>query len=306
MLLLRGRDLELFRLDGRSLVRKGAFRSPGKRSRPLLVDAAANPAGGAPLVTVVFGDDVQSVDQGTDTWLHAFVLSAAADGALHPASDDLRAYLRIAGGGVHLQRRGTYELVEGPVRAVVEASGRHAATRAEVPWAGRWLLEATPLRGGTEALAWDGTRPMVVKLEKGARVPGGSILEDLGSVDEPQVAIRLERPLFRMGMDKEGKVLENWHPVPRRVIVAADGAAYTVLRERSKRFLGSTSGQDAVVRLDWSGGQLSVSRPYAGVEAFVLDFALLERSGGRPAALLLVNDKDDGSGRARLLFQEPR
>ncbi len=307
VLLLRDRELERFRLEGRSLARRGAFRSPPRRSRPLLLDAAANPAGGDPLVAVVFGEDVQSVDQGTDTWLHAFVLSAQADGGLSSWSDDLRAYLRITGGKIHLQRRGTYELVEGPVRPVEESSGRYLPTRAETPWAARWLLDATPLPGGREALAWDGTRPMVVKLERFARVPGGSILGDLGNVVEPQVAIRLERPLFRMGMDKEGKVLENWHPVPRRVIVATDGAAYTVLRERTKGgLLGRASGQDAVVRLDWSGGQLSVSRPYAGVEAFVLDFALVERSGGRPAALLLVNDKDDGSGRAHLLFQEPR
>jgi hypothetical protein len=307
VLLLRGRDLELLRLEKRTLVWKGAFRSPARASRPLLLDATPNPSGGDALVTVVFGDDVQSIDQGADTSLHGFVLLAGPEGGLRPASDDLRGYLRIAGGGIHLQTRGAYHPAEGRVHPVVEAAGRYAATPAEVPWAGRWLLETTPLLGGKEALAWEGTRPIVVKLEQGARAPDGSILEDLGSVEEPQIAVRLEDPIYKLGMDRQGKVLESWRPIPRRVIVASDGGAYTVLRGRSKPLLGRTSGQDAIVRLDWSGSEhLSLSRPYPGVEAFVIDFALVERPGLLPAALLLVNEKDDGSGRAHLMFQEPR
>jgi hypothetical protein len=304
ILLLRDGQLERFRLEGGRLVRTGAFRSPAKRSRPLLLDATPDPSGEGALVTAVFGEDLLSVDQGTDTTLHSFVLSAGESGEIRTASGDLGAYLRIADGKLYLQRRGTDEVYTGGVRPLETTSGRFAATRSEVPWARRWLLDATPLPGGRVAIAWDGDRPTVVTLAEGDRVSGGSLLGDLGNVDDPKFAYRLAQPLYKLGLDKEGRVYETWRAVPRRVIVTADGAAYTVFRGRSKRLLGKASGQDAVVRLDWSGRELAVARPYPGVEAFVLDFALLDRSGGLPAALLLVNEGGDGSGRAHLVLQE--
>lgn len=304
VLLLRGRELEVLRLERRRLVRAGAFQAPARNSRPLLLDAAPNPGGGDPLVTAVFGEDVQSVDRGADTSLNAFVLAAGQEGDLRPLSADLGAWLRIVGGTVYSQGRGLGELASGPVRRLREASGRYLPG-AEVPWAGRGLLDATPLPGGREALAWDGDRPVVVKLEGGARAPGGLILGDLGTVREPGVAIRIDRPIFR-GLDREGRRKDNWTPLPRRVAVAADGGLYTVLRERSATLLGKTSGRDAVVRLDWSDRALSVSRPYPGVDAYLIDFALIDLPGRHLVTLLLVNEEEDGSGRAHLVFQEPR
>jgi hypothetical protein len=305
VLLLRGRFLERFRIEGRSLVRVGAFRATPANARPLRVDAAASSPGGNPLVAVVFGEDVRSVDQGTDTRLHAFVLSpSTSDGELSLMSEDLGGWVRLAGGQAYLQRRGTDELASGRVHRVEWASGRYAAGYDEIPWAGRSLLDATPLPGGTTALAWDGERLHVVRLDGRGRVPGGSMLGTLGGVEEPRVAIRTDRPMLR-GLDQEGRLKDSWRPVPRRVLISGR-AAYTVARGRSARLLGKASGQDAVVRLDWSGGALAVSRPYPPVDAFVLDFALLETPGANPVALLLVNEKEDGSGRAHLLFQEAR
>lgn len=305
VLLLHGRFLERFRIEGRSLVRVGAFRAPRANARPLRVDAAASPAGGDPLVAVVFGDDVRSVDQGTDTRLHAFLLSArSSDGELRPMSEDLGGWVRLAGGTAYLQRRGTDELASGPVHRLEAASGWYAPGSDEIPWAGRSLLDATPLPGGREALAWDGERLHVVRLGGRGRVSGGSMLGALGDVREPRVAIRTDRPMLK-GLDQEGRVKDSWRPVPRRVLISG-GAAYTIARGRSARLLEKASGQDAVVRLDWSGGALGVSRPYPPVDAFVLDFALLETPGARPVAVLLVNEKEDGSGRAHLLFQEPQ
>lgn len=305
ILLLRSGALERFCLRGRDLVRTGAFRAPGKDWWPLLLDAAPRGAGGASLVSVVFGEDLRSVDRGTDTRLHAFVLSARAEGELRPASADLGGWVRITDGRVLVQSRGMEELFSGPVRRVEETAGRWIATGPEIPWAGRWLLAATPLPGGAEALAWDGARPTIVELAGGARVTGGTILGDLGTVDQPRVAIRVDRPILR-GIDQEGARKDTWHALPRRVSIGPDGAAYTVERGRSKSLLGKTSGQDTIVRLDWSRGALAPSRPYPGVDAFLIDFALVDRPGGRPVALLLVNEEEDGSGRAHLVFQEPR
>lgn len=303
VLLLRGRHVERFRIEGRSLVRSGSFRAPAN-ARPLRLDATSSADGDDPLVAVVFGEDLRSVDQGADTRLHAFLLAAREDGELRPVSEDLGAWLRLAGGEAYLQARGTDELASGPVRRIEETSGRYAAGAGEIPWAGRWLLDATPLPGGSDALAWDDERLHVVRLEGRDRVPGGSMLGDLGRVDEPRVAIRTDRPIMK-GLDQEGRRKDQWRPVARRVLVSG-GAAYTVARERSNRLFGKATGQDAVVRLEWSGGALAVSRPYPAVDAYVLDFALLERPGTGPAALLLVNEKEDGSGRAHLLFQLPR
>lgn len=304
VLLLAGRDVELSRLEGRKLVRTGSYRARARSWRPLLLDAAPGSGDGA-LVAVTFGEDAQGVDEGADTSLHGFVLLADGAGALRPASADLGGWLRIAGGGPHLQRRGAFAPFAGAVRRVEESADRFAVA-GDVAWAGRWLLDATPLSGGAEALAWDGPRPAVVGLQDGAVAPDGTILEDLGRVDDPQVAVRLEEPVFKSGMDRQGRVLEAWHPLPRRLLVAGDGAAYTILRARSKPLMGKPSGQDAVVRLVRSGEGLALSRPFPAVEAFVIDFALLERPGAAPAAVLLVNERADGTGRAHLVLQAPR
>lgn len=307
VLLLSGRELERHRLEGRRLVRIGAFQAPGKRLRPLLLDAAPAAApGDDALVTAVFAEDVDSVDQGTDTLPHGFVLSARADGTLAPASADLKAYLRVSGGKPHAQSRGNNTLFFGSVRAVEGPPGKLAPAGPAVPWAGRGLLEATPLPGGAEALAWENDKLVVVSVESGRRVPGGSFPGELGTVKEPRIAIRLEQPLFAMGIDKETRQANLWFPVARRVAVLPDGSAYTFLREREKRLLGKATGQDGVVRLDWKDGALATSAPYPPVEAFVLDFAVVERPGGAPLALLLTNDKEDGSGQAYLVVQEPR
>lgn len=308
IVLLREREVERLRLSGRELRRTGSFRAPVKRARPLHLDAAPAPGGNPAVVAALFGEDVQSVDEGTDTALHAWVLAASEDGDFRAASDDLEAYVRVVDGKIRLQRRGRHELQWGPVLSVEERAGRYAATEGALPWGSRWLLEATPLPGGEDALAWEDGKPFLVSRDDGARRPGGGLLGGLGSVREPSLAVRLERPLFRMGLDKEGRVSDTWHPLPRRVAISSDGGIYTIDRGRSKGLplLGRTSGQDSVVRLDVSEGALSLSRPFEGVEAYVLDFALVERPGAPPAALLLVNDESDGSGRAHLVAREPR
>lgn len=306
--LLRERDLDRFRLEGRTLVRTGRFRSPFKVSRPLWVDAGPGPEG-APLVTVVFAEDVQSVDEGTDTRLHSWILSPEADGSLRPVSGDIEAYARLLGGALYAQRRGANRLVGGPVLAVERAGEGYAVGTRVVPWASPWLLASTPLPGGSLALAFEEGHPMLFSRDGGDPAAAGALLGDFGKISHPGVSVRLARPVYVLGLDKEGRRTDDWHPIPRRIALGSDGAAYTVDRGRARGLpvIGKTTGRDSVVRLEAARGELAASRPFPGVEAFLLDFALVERSGSPPLAVLLLDAEDeDGSGEAFLLVQRAR
>jgi len=129
-------------------------------------------------------------------------------------------------------------------------------------------------------------------------------LEDLGDFEGPGVAVRLKDPEYRTGFDD--MVAEEFFFLPRRMTRGMGGKTYTIDRGRRMpelALLGSPSGRDSVVRLSWNGRSLDLERPFPGVDYFILDFALLERSVDS-AAILLLNDKPDGSGKAWLLIQD--
>ncbi len=129
---------------------------------------------------------------------------------------------------------------------------------------------------------------------------------DFTALSGPEVAVRLETPEYRSGFEKEDQVKETYYPLPGRVAIGSDGAAYTVQRGRTEGvpMFGKPSGRDAVGRVVRDGERLLLEHPFAAVEAFILDFALVERSGPSLDALLLLNEKEDGSGRAYLLLQQ--
>lgn len=303
VLLLRDSQLDRYRVVGRHLERTGVYRPPVTGVRPLRIDTGRLAAGSEPRVTVVFGEDIRGVDQGTDTRLHAYVLVADEGGGLTPASDDLHGWLRIADGRIFLQRRGPDAVGSGTVTPVEAAAGRYAPRGGGIAWGGRSLLEATPLGGG-ELLAWDGDRPVIVTSDRGRRVGEGALLGDLGHVEAPSIAVRTDRPILR-GIDGSGRTKDLWYPLPRRVAVSGDDA-YTFARERSAGTFAKASGADAVVRLTRSDGSLEPSQPFPALAAFIIDFAILEGAAGSPVALVLVNDRADGTGDAHLVVQHGR
>ncbi|MCK9173094.1 MAG: hypothetical protein M0O99_06360, partial [Desulfuromonas thiophila] len=69
--------------------------------------------------------------------------------------------------------------------------------------------------------------------------------------------------------------------------------------------IGSTAGQDRLVRIRSMGEQLQADEPFAPVDAFILDFALLPAASGLQAVLLL-NEKEGGRGSAYLALQRQR
>ncbi len=268
---------------------------PVRPSRAVRVSSGDLDGDGVPEVAAVWVEDVQGIYDGVDSRLHGWVLGWE-DGRWVVRSSDLKSFLRFAGGRLYAQARGRHELHAGPVQEVRAGPDGYRLSPDPVPWAkGEWLLSATPLAGG-EWIAWrDGRRPALLAAD-GNPLASGTVPDDLGSPRGPEVAVRLENPEFRSGFEKEDRVYERYLPVPRRV-VADDGRIYTVRfgRTAGVPLVGTPSGADAVVRIVRDGSGLRVERPYAPVEAFVLDFALFENR-----VVLLLNDKADGSSKGYL------
>lgn len=304
--LLEGGAIERLRLDDAGLVRVDAFRLPLDRARGLFLDAQEGVEGRPGLLAAVVADDVRSVYEGTDSNIHAWILTAG-EGGLAPVSGDLHGYVRFHGGVAWLQERAPGKLFLAGARRMTRDAGGYSPAGHPAGWFARWILDATPLPGADAALAFDGGRPVVVD-SGGARLPGGSVLGTFQQRREPAVAVRLDQPQYRLGFDKEGRVADIWHPVPPRVLLGPDGDAYTVRHGRTPGLplVGGPSGNDAVVRVSWRGGRAEMARPYRQVDGYVLDFALVPGSGDPPAVLVLMNDEVDGSGAAYVQLQSPR
>jgi hypothetical protein len=299
--LLYDRQLLHCRLEEAGLVTVNKLTPSFTASRALHLDAADLDGDGTRELAVVWAEDVQGIYQGTDSQPHGMLL--AAD--LQPAAPEQVGYIRLSGKQAVLQRRGPHVPFAGPVVPLTLQDGAWQLGGAELSWGGP-IFACTPL-DERSALGYDERgRLLLLERRAGRALPGGLLLDDLGSFAGPQIAVRLEHPQYRSGFSKEGIVREEYHALPPRLTVTADGVAYTVRRGRSAglALLGKSSGQDRVVRIVRRGGQLLLEQPFAGVDAYILDFALLERPGRKPAAILLLNDREDGEGRAHLLIQE--
>lgn len=294
--------LELAELSPSGLRPLGRFRVPASPSRGLHVDAADLDADGSPEVAALWAQDVHSVYQGVDSGLRSWLFTVS-DEAVVPATPDLAAHLRVAGGNAFVQDRGPFALYNGPVFRLGSDRGRYTRGIEATPWGGAGLFGFTPL-DGAEGLAWRERGSLaLVSRETGRPVPGGALLGELGTFRGPEVAVRLRNPEYRTGFGLGGQVAEAYHPLPPRVAVVPGGEAYTIHRGRTPGvpLVGQPSGRDAVVRIVREEGAPRLERPFEPVEAFVVDFALRQQGQGPASVLLLVNEREDGSGKARLL-----
>lgn len=298
--------IEVAELSPSGLTPLRSFRVPFSSSRGLHVDAADLDGDGVPEIAAVWSEDVHSVDQGVDSKLHSWVFTAS-DETLAPVSRDLAAHLRIAGTSAYVQERGPFSLYRGPVFQLQSDSRQYERGNEPVPWGQANLFELTPFGSG-EGLAWaDKAGLTLLSVETGRPVPGKSLLGGLGSFRGPEVAVRLQTPEYRTGFGTGGQVAEKYHGLPQRLSVLSDGTAYTVHRGRSKGIplIGQPSGHDSVVRVVRDHGALRLERPFEPLEAFIVDFALVDTTQGPPSVLLLLNDREDGSGKSYLLSQSP-
>lgn len=303
LFLLSDGSLDRYRLARVGLEKIGTYSPPISPSKALHVDATDLDGDGSEEIGAVWAEEVGEIYGGMDARIHAWIFSTA--GALEPASTDLEGYLRLRPEGGFWQGRGAHQPFAGPVRPLERSKQGICIGNEEADWGRRSLYQATPIGGGEEVVWDDEDRLSLVAMATGEKIPGGTLLEGLGPFRGPEVAVRKKEPEVRTGLGRADRAWETYYPLPRRV-VESKGEVYTISRGRTGGLplVGRPSGKDQVVRITRTAGGLRLDRPFEGVEAFILDFALLRQVDRSPAVVLLLNEKEDGTGRAWLLVQE--
>lgn len=99
--------------------------------------------------------------------------------------------------------------------------------------------------------------------------------------------------------------METYVSLPPRLSRDRSGSIFTISRDRrpGNLLLGQPYGEDRLVRLTKLSDDLAIDFPCDPVEAFIVDFALVS-TDNQTGALLLLNEKEDASGKAFLLYQE--
>lgn len=268
--------------------------------RALYLEAGDPDKDGKRELAAVWADDTQGIYAGTDSQPRSTILESNERG--FRSSDGPQAFIRLQGMRAVAQYRGTFTLVRGPVLPL-QFSGKSWKTEKKViSWGKGNLFDTTPISEEV-ALRWSADQHLsLVSLQNGTPVAGGTLLYDLGNFEGARIAVPLENPQYRSGFSKEDVVRETWSSLPPRIAIDANGTAYTIRRERSMGLplLRKPTGHDNLVALSWNGNRFTVSELFPGVEAFILDFALIQQQGQIQGALLLLNQKPDGSGKAFL------
>ncbi|MEZ4600241.1 MAG: hypothetical protein R2940_10695 [Syntrophotaleaceae bacterium] len=280
---------------------QGAF-SAGSGLRALYLDSDNLEGDGLRKMVAVWAEDVKGIYQGTESRPITRLMKPSGGGFEAVAGPE--AFLRLSGGRVLLQKKGIYEPWSGPVLSLEgwKKEGKPVA------WGKGDLFQVTPLNAEI-GLKWsEENRLQGVDLASGKEVPGGALLHDLGEFQGVSVAAPLKVPEFRSGFSKEDVVRETWTALPPRVSVGADGTAYTVRRGRTMGLplVSKPSGSDTLAGIGWNGRSLVLAEPFPAVEAFILDFALVEKGDQVTGALLLLNDRPDAGGRAYLQWMPKR
>lgn len=292
--------VERFRLRDNLLQPLGSYTVDHRSMRALYLEAGDPDKDGETELAAVWADDTRGIYAGTDSQPQSTIFEVAGRG--FAALSGPRAFIRLTGDFGVAQYRDRYALVQGPVLPL-QFTGETWQTGTEaVAWAGGNLFETTPINAGA-ALQWTADKHLrLVSLQNGTPVAGGTLLYDLGEFEGARIAVPLENPEYRSGFSKEDMVRETWVTLPPRIVVDTDGTAYTIRRERSTGLplIGKPSGHDNLVALRWTGDRFTVSELFPGVEAFIIDFALVKRQGRVDAALLLLNKKPDAGGEAYL------
>lgn len=269
--------------------------------RALYLESGDADGDGRREMVALWAEDVHGIYQGTDSRLRSTLLQPATEG-FEVKAGPRNCYIRLLGERAMLQKRGRFTAWDGPVRPLALTSQGWRSEDRALPWGGGNLFEVTPFDRDA-GLRWTAAHRLTrVALQTGQLLPGGTLLHDLGDFQGARIAIPLQTPEYRAGFGKEDQVRETWAALPPRLTVSANGTAFTVRRGRSMGLplIGKATGSDRLVGVRWNGRRLVMTEPFSPVEAFILDFALVQEQGRVSAALLLLNDRSDGSGQAYL------
>nr|WP_320114391.1 hypothetical protein [uncultured Desulfuromonas sp.] len=297
--LLYSDRVQHFRTRGQYFEPLESFKPPVHVSRGLRLTSGDLNGDGQPEIGAVWSEDIHDVSEGTDSLLHSWILSTAT---LQPISKDLNGYVDLSDNQGRLQHRQSYAAFAPEILPLQMEKNTVFAGSAPLETSSHLLYETIAWPNAGQALVWnDDQRLMLQARSKDTRIPGTTLLTDFGNYHGPYVSVPLKNPEYRSGFSATDQVLAKEVVLSRR-LVKEHGAVYTLIRGRSKGLplVGGASGADRLVRIDQSGHGLQAQYPFAAVDAFILDFAVY----GDPAqAVLLLNEKEDGSGTAYLRFQ---
>lgn len=285
------------------------FTPPTRVSRALRLECSDLDGDGVPELAPVWVEDVYSVDEGTESHLHSWVVEVDSDGSLAARSADLEGYLALVEEQLYLQERGEYSAFTSEVYEVEYGGETYRRSATPVAEAQQWVLNHARWPDNKRVLIWnDDQRLVLAARASGSKEDGlystGTLLSDFGTYVGARIYIPLEEPEYRSGFSAHDKVMARKVDVPRRLHPHGD-ALYTLARgrEAGMPLVGKPSGGDKLVQINAVNTGLQAHFPFAPVDAFILDFDLIETPDGDLGAILLLNEKEDGTGKAYLQVQ---
>jgi hypothetical protein len=305
--LLSDYSVSVYELSDRFSLEKVADFTPSiPNLKALYVDSGDLDNDGNPEVVVVWAENNLGDYDGINSQLHSWILSLNA-GELEVQSDDLEAFARLHDGKVYLQSRGRFHPFKEGVYTLNKSDRGFVASSSPVPWGDGDLYQLTPI-DGDDAISWvEKNKLLKVARHNGTMLSANTYIEDLGIVNKPDVAVRLETPEFRSGFAITDQIRERYYPLSRRVVIDKNNErTFTIQRGRKpERFLGEATGSDSVVSIHWADDAGYISRPFPSVDAFILDFSLvpLAKSKSPIQTILLLNEHEDGTGKSYLHIQ---
>ncbi|MDY0292380.1 MAG: hypothetical protein RBR02_08610 [Desulfuromonadaceae bacterium] len=298
-----------FRYHFGSLEQVAEFIPPARVSRALRLECTDLDGDGTPELAPVWVEDIYSVDEGTESRLHSWVVGVDPDGMMRARSADLEGYLALTGEGLYLQERGEYRTFAASVYAVEFANGTFRRSTTPVTQTQHWIFNHARWPDNERVLIWNDDQRLVLAARAGASggqsaYPTGTLLSDFGSYVGTSIYIPLKEPEYRSGFSPHDKVMAHKVHVPRRMLPYGD-TLFTLARGREVGIplVGKPSGRDRLVQINAGQSGLQAHFPFKPVDAFILDFGLLEQPGGGLGAILLLNEKQDGGGKAYLQVQ---
>ncbi len=291
----------LYQVLDKQLQKHSVMAPPRNGLRPLRLSRGDIDGDGSFELAAVWAEDHTSIYEGTDSSIWSQLFELEQDKLISLGMQ--RGYVRLMRSGGAIQQRGAYSPFSGPVNKLLYQQ-KQVTSGQPLLWGGQNIFAMTSWGDGS-GLTW--LKPgklAMISLKSGELLPGGTLMENFGDLPVAQIAVRLEEPEYRSGFAKEDKVTETYVALPPRLARSSADSMLTIYRGRKAATLlfGQPSGSDQLVRLKKKQGELVLEYSFPPVQSFIIDFATMPEKDDSET-LLLLNEKDDASGQAFLLYQ---